>query len=380
MSTGNRVTVAVLDSGVDAAHPQLADQVLPGFDFLRNAAGADFDCTSHGTAVASLIAAKHVNGIGFEGLAQGVKILPLRLTEHGDNSSGAAVTPGVFAQAIRYAADNGAKILNISLTLDADYPVVAEAVDYAVKTKGCLVVASVGNHHKEPAAPASPVLGSRGGPAADRPSYPAAYPGVLGVGAVNEDGTRVDESQVGSYVDLVAPGGNVLAATRVRGHEYWKGTSMAAPIVSAAAALVWSLSPQLRNSDVARRLQVTSDQLPGQVRGPEFGYGMVNPYRAVTEQLPTTDKATPDPIPPVAHDPAAAARLAAWDGWSRTAVVVGLVVLMAALGGALLRFAARRGRARRWRPGERPRPRRVPHDPDEEPEDVFFALPRRRSS
>jgi membrane-anchored mycosin MYCP len=378
MTTGTGITVAVLDSGVDGAHRQLTGQVLPGFDFLRNTAGADFDCTSHGTAVASLIAAKHVNGVGFEGLAQGVKILPIRVSEHTDDGSGQAASPDIFAKAIRYAADEGAKVINISLSLDADYPAVAQAVDYAIKTKGCLVIAAVGNHHK--ASTASPAaLGSRAGVPNDPPSYPAAYPGVVGVGAVNEDGSRVDESQIGPYVDLVAPGGNVLAATRVSGHEYWKGTSMAAPIVSAAAALVWSASPGLHNSDVAWRLSVTSDQMPGAVRGPEFGYGMVDPYRAVTEQLPNDDATSPQPIPPVANDPVAQARLSNWQRYERIAVIVGLIVLLVAAVGALLRFAMRRGRARAWRPADpqpAPRPAR---DPDEEPEDLFFALPRRGS-
>jgi type VII secretion-associated serine protease mycosin len=378
-TTGAGITVAVVDSGVDGAHPQLAGQVLPGFDFLRNAAGADFDCTSHGTAVASIIAAKHANGVGFEGLAPGVKILPIRVSDHEEGTNGEAAPPDVFAKAIRYAADQGARIINISLSLDADYPAVAQAVDYAINTKGALVVAAVGNHHSTADATPPPIGSPKNPIPSDPPSYPASYPGVLGVAGINQDGTRVAESQVGPYVDIAAPGNLVLGATRERGHQYWKGTSFAAPIVSAAAALVWSAQPGLKNSDVSWRLQVTADRMAGAQRSNEFGYGMVDPFRAVYETVPKEGAATPPPIPPAVKDAAAAARLSRWRATGRIATFAGLAILVAAFVIFAMRMAVRRGRARNWRPGEvRPVPRRA-LDPDIEPEDVFFALPSRSS-
>nr|BFE63220.1 hypothetical protein GCM10020063_077460 [Dactylosporangium thailandense] len=376
-TNGSGITVAVLDSGVDGAHPQLAGQVLPGFDFLRNAAGADFDCTSHGTAVASLIAAKHANGVGFEGLAPGVKILPIRVSDHEDGTNGEAAGPDVFAKAIRYAADQNARVINVSLSLDTDYPAVAEAVDYAINTKGALVVAAVGNHHVSAEATPPPIGSARSAIPNDPPSYPAAYPGVLGVAGVNQDGTRVDESQVGAYVDIAAPGNLVLAATREHGHQYYKGTSFAAPIVSAAAALVWSAQPGLKNSDVAWRLQVTADRMAGAQRSTEFGYGLVDPFRAVYETPSKQGAATPTPIPATASDPAAAARLSRWQTAGRIAAFAGLAILVAALVIFAMRGAARRGRARNWRPGEVQPVKRPERDPDIEPEDVFFALPTR---
>ncbi|GAA3268980.1 hypothetical protein GCM10020218_008820 [Dactylosporangium vinaceum] len=376
-TTGAGLTVAVVDSGVDGAHPQLAGQVLPGFDFLRNAAGADFDCTSHGTAVASLIAAKHADGVGFEGLAPGVRILPIRVSDHEEGTNGEAVTPEVFAKAIRYAADQNARIINISLSLDTDYPAVAQAVDYATNTKGALIVAAVGNHHAN-ADPTPPPIGSdRPAIPSDPPSYPAAYANVLGVAAINQDGTRVDDSQVGNYVDITAPGNLVLAAARDHGHQYYKGTSFAAPIVSAAAALVWAAQPGLKNADVAWRLQITADRMAGSNRSNEFGYGLVDPFRAVFETLPKDTGASPAPIPAAAHDPAAAARANRWATTGRIAALIGAAVLVAALLTFAMRTAVRRGRARRWHPGtvrQAPRPDR---DPDIEPEDVFFALPTR---
>ncbi|GAA2345590.1 type VII secretion-associated serine protease mycosin [Dactylosporangium salmoneum] len=379
-ATGAGITVAVIDSGVDSSHPQLEGQVLPGFDFLRNVAGADFDCTSHGTAVASIIAAKHTNGVGFEGLAQGVKILPIRVSDHAEGTNGEAVTPEVFAKAIRYAADQNAKIINISLSLDADYPAVAQAVDYAINTKGCIVVASVGNHHANAEASDPPIGSTRNPVRSDPASYPAAYPDVLGVAAVNQDLSRVDESQIGSYVDVSAPGNLVLGATRVSGHQYWKGTSFAAPFVSAAAALVWSAQPYLKNSDVAWRLRADADRIGGGTRSNEFGYGMVNPYRAVNEAPSKNDPVSGAPIPPPAVNPVVAARTARWNDAAQVAAIAGVAVLLAALAIFAMRVAVRRGRARAWRPGEvraAPRPAR---DPDVEPEDVFFALPRRGSA
>jgi type VII secretion-associated serine protease mycosin len=378
LSTGTGVTVAVIDSGVDDSHPQLAGQVLAGFDFLRNTAGGNVDCASHGTAVASLIAAKHVAGIGFAGLAPGVRILPVRVSEHEEdaqgNAQGDSVSPDVFAQAIRWAADNGARILNISLTLDHDYQPVADAVTYA-QDKGCLIVAAVGNHHSA-AVTATPGLGDVVPATVDPPSYPAAYQGVLGVGAVNQDGTRLDQSQVGPYVDLVAPGGGVLAATRVGGYSTWSGTSFAAPLVSAAAALVWAVSPQLKNTDVAHRLEVTADPLPDSGRTNEFGHGLVDPYRAVTELLPNGSTAPAAALPARTVDAAAADRTAHWQSAGHLALGAGLLVLALVVLAWLVALALRRGRARHWRPG-------VPVAPQqrasvEEPEELFFALPGRQ--
>ncbi|WP_433066270.1 type VII secretion-associated serine protease mycosin [Dactylosporangium sp. CS-033363] len=370
------MTVAVVDSGVDGAHPQLAGQVLAGFDFLRDSAGADFDCTSHGTAVASLIAARPTPGVGFAGLAPGAKILPIRVSDREEGTDGEAASPEVFAKAIRYAADHDARIINLSLSLDRDYPAVAAAVDYAVHGKGALVVAAVGNHHAGATPP--PIGEGRAATVDDAPSYPANYPDVLGVGGINQDGTRLDESQVGTYVDLAAPGNVVLGATRQRGHQYWKGTSFAAPLVSAAAALVWSAEPGLSNTDVAWRLEATADRMAGSARSPEFGYGLIDPYRALAEHPPRPQTAdTPAPIPPALRDPAGAARSDRWQATGRIAAATGLGLLIAALLVGTMRAAARRGRARNWRPGAARVNQDTKRDPEIEPEHVFYALPNR---
>ncbi|PZM88967.1 MAG: hypothetical protein DIU79_16080 [Actinobacteria bacterium] len=222
LATGAGVVVAVIDSGVDDTHPQLAGRVLRGADFLDSGGDGTLDCVGHGTAVASIIAAGPQSGVGFRGLAPGAKILPVRISEQqiiDGKESGRTVDAPRFASAIRWAVDRGAHVINLSVVLYEDNPAVRAAIEYAV-AKDVVVVAAAGNLH------------SNGDP---RP-YPASYDGVIGVGAVGPDGLRMDFSQVGSYVDIVAPGGGIIAAAPGSGHVAEDGTSYAAPFVAATAA------------------------------------------------------------------------------------------------------------------------------------------------
>jgi subtilisin family serine protease len=129
---------------------------------------------------------------------------------------------------------------------------------------------------------------------------------VLGVGAVDEAGVRLSGSQIGPHVDLVAPGGGALAATRAGGHQYWQGTSFAAPFVAATAALVRSAWPRLNAAEVAARILATATPAPGGRGSAAYGAGLVNPFRAVTDGLdssalavvPPLRVSTPPPAPP----------------------------------------------------------------------------------
>ena len=318
-SRGSGVTVAVIDSGVDTDHPQLATpgKVQPGFDFIRERPGADFDCISHGTAVASIIAARPEPGIGFHGVAPAAHILPVRVSDvdAGAGENGTAVKPAVFAQAIRYAVDQGARVLNLSVVMYSNVAVVRDAIRYA-EAKDAVVVAAAGNQHQQSGADPVP--------------YPAAYPGVIGVGAITIDTTRLDASQVGNYVDLVAPGGGVLAATRGHGYVYWDGTSFATPFVSATAALVRSAYPQLNAAAVVKRLLATADPAAGGPVSPAYGHGVLDPYRAVTEGLEGANPAarpavlrTPTPDVAAAHQ-AAQARQRAHHANNAVLIVIGV--------------------------------------------------------
>ncbi|MGX7674404.1 type VII secretion-associated serine protease mycosin [Plantactinospora sp. DSM 117369] len=359
-STGAGVVVAVVDSGVDADHPQLRGRVLPGRDFfLVGDLRGNFDCVSHGTAVGSIIAAGPAGGVGFRGVAPGARILPVRITDRELNDQGepSPIDPAAVARGIRYAADHGAKVINLSLSGYGDFRAVRNAVRYA-QSKDALLVAAVGNRQDI-------------GPTA---SFPAAYPGVLGVGAIDIAGARSSGSQVGDYVDLVAPGTRVVGATRARGHTYHDGTSFAAPFVAGAAALVRSAWPKLTAEQTAQRLMATAAPARGGRASREFGAGVVDPYRAVTEGLSERDPlAMPEVVLP-APDPDAV-RVAAW--WDRTSASAKLGAGAGALAlalAAVLAWALPRGRRRRWLPG---RAELLPAAPprDEPPEEIFLFPP-----
>jgi subtilisin family serine protease len=194
-----------------------------------------------------------------------------------------------------------------------------------------VVVAAAGNAHEQ----------------GDPTPYPAGYEGVLGVGAIGPDGVRLGSSQTGSYVDLVAPGGQIVAATAGGGYAEWDGTSLATPYVAATAALVRQYWRGLPAREVVTRLLATADPAAG--TGAGYGHGVVNPYRAVTARLDDAAPRTVAALPPAQRGPAADA------GAAHRAPVRSLAI--AAAGGvvtALVLLAAGvlpRGRRRGWRPG-----------------------------
>jgi type VII secretion-associated serine protease mycosin len=367
-STGAGVRVAVIDSGTDATHPQLAgpDRVLTGYDELHGLPGGNLDCVGHGTTVASIIAAQRADGIGFAGLAPGAAILPVRISEKdvdaSGNAKGEAVGPDGLARAIRWAVDNGARVVNLSVVVYAFDQALESAVAYA-RSKNVVLVAAVGNQHRTDGKP-------------DPVPFPAALDGVIGVGAIDERGVRVGQSQVGPYVDLVAPGGSVVAATRMFGHNVWTGTSFATPMVSAAAALIIAAEPRITADEVAQRLEATADPSLGGHPSEAYGAGVLNLYSAVTERLNAVPPVVQPPLPDRAHDPIAAARADRWHRITQLAtwlalgagVVTAIVVTVA--------FVLPRGRRRRWR-AVRPAAPAVPQQLDlDEPEELFFRVPR----
>ena len=369
-STGTGTTVAVIDTGVDASHPQLFGRVLPGYDLVRNVAHGDIDCVPHGTAEAGVIAAARLPGVGSYGLAPDAEILPLRVSEHevvDDKSQ--PVDTRKLAAAITYATDHGADVIDCAVVSYHDDPAVAAAVRHAID-RGVVVVAMVGDAHN---ADRDGI-----GPTQVPPPEPASYPGVIGVGAIDSDGNRVSTSQIGDYVDLVAPGAHVVAPA-TGGQSQFDGTSIASAFVAAAATLVLaerpsligSLSGQARVTAVTKRLLATAGPELSAEESLAYGAGVVDPYRALTE---TTSNRAPTPLgaynPPAPPKPdpvkEAAARFNRHAGSlaSRLALIIGAAVLLL----LALAVVVPRGRALRWRAMRAPRIMDSP--PDDQPEFV----------
>ncbi|MEU7512342.1 type VII secretion-associated serine protease mycosin [Streptomyces sp. NPDC042898] len=365
LSTGKGVTVAVIDSGVDKQNPDLRGQVLEGKDFAASVQPGDqfTDYTGHGTGMAGIIAGtgERDGGNGAFGLAPGAKILPVRVPRlEGGNAS---MTQGEedfnrdVPPAIRYAADAGAKVINISLGTRAGSQELTDAVKYALD-KGALVFASVGNS------------GDKG----NAVEYPGATPGVVGVGAIDKKLTRVSNSQHGDQVDIVAPGKDIVHACG-GGTGMCKsiGTSDATALASAAAALVWSKHPDWTNNQVLKvMLNTIARPKGGDKRSDFIGYGAIRPLRTLktpgdpgpagvrpiddlTEVAPpetatatpsapeTLPSADPGPVETTTVAPAPAPQAAAEEG-GNTGLWIGLGIGAAVLLGAGVAVSVLRSR------------------------------------
>ncbi|GHH48778.1 type VII secretion-associated serine protease mycosin [Streptomyces candidus] len=272
---GAGITVAVLDTGVDDQHPDLRGNVLTGHDLVGfGAKRGNRSWARHGTAMASIIAG-HGHGPGRAegvlGIAPEAKILPVRvILEGGDPARDRARESrgNALAQGIRWAVDHGADVINLSLGDDSEsaHPQAEEdaAVQYAL-SKGAVVVASAGN----------------GGEKGDHVSYPAAYPGVIAVTAVNPAGTHASFSTRRWYATVAAPGVDVVIADPDRSYYEGWGTSAAAAFVSGAVALVRSAHPELPPAQVKRLLAKTARNAPSGGRDDSRGHGMVDPAAAI---------------------------------------------------------------------------------------------------
>lgn len=232
------VAVAVVDTGVDAAHEDLAGRVLPGHNSIKDAQNpndsSDDTANGHGTHVAGVIAAVFDNGKGIAGLAGGlpVKVLPVKVLD-----SAGIGTMYDISQGIRWAVENGANVINLSLGGRLpDFPLtLADAVKYA-QDNGVLVIAAAGNDGKS-------IEGF----------YPACLPGVISVGATGNDHLPVAFSNYGAR--LMAPGVDVISTLPGDNYGAMSGTSMAAPFVSGIAGILYSVFPNKTSSQIAAALE-----------------------------------------------------------------------------------------------------------------------------
>ena len=267
-STGGDVVVAVIDSVVDASHVDLAGQVLPGMDFVDDGDGRS-DPGGHGTTVAGLIAGRGDDDSGVLGLAPDAKILPVRVLDEENRYDDAIIV----ARAVRWAVDNGAQVINLSLGGSGDSPALAAALDYAFASD-VVVVACTGN------------VSATG---TTRVWYPAREPGVIAVAGLERGGDELWPGSItGPETVLTAPATGLLGA---RPGGYWRvqGTSFAAPLVAATAALIRARWPDMSAGTVVQRLIETAEDLGAPGRDDRYGFGLVDPVAALTAGV--------DPVP-----------------------------------------------------------------------------------
>ncbi|AGT31851.1 peptidase S8 [Geobacillus genomosp. 3] len=250
------VPVAIIDSGVDLTHPDLVRRLGPGYNVLADDRPPD-DENGHGTHVAGIVASQPNNGEGVAGITWFNPIMAVKVL----NADGYGTSIDV-AKGIRWAVDRGAKVINLSLGNYQPSSVLEEAIRYADAHDVVLVAAS-------------------GNDSTSQPSFPAAYPEVISVGAVDPDLSYALYSNYGDYVDVVAPGTNI--ASTFAGHQYaaLSGTSMAAPHVTALAALIRSVNPRLSNDEVRDIILRSADDLGERGKDPYYGSGLINVYRAL---------------------------------------------------------------------------------------------------
>jgi len=268
---GGGVTVAVVDSGVDA-NPQFGDRVIPGPDLVAGKAAGippGADCVGHGTAVASIIAAAPIPGVSFTGVAPAARILSVKIS--GTDTFPTSAAPQGIMDAVQFGAD----VINLSLATTDDVPALRNAVEYAL-SHNVVVVAAAGNDSRPGGA------GQNGG---SGPFYPAAYPGVLAVGASGPGGALAGFSDRHTPVAVMAPGVDVTSAYPGTFPDAYapaqSGTSFASAFVAGVAALVRSAHPGLSPAQVVARIEATAHG----PAGPGTGHGLVDPVRAVTAVL-----------------------------------------------------------------------------------------------
>lgn len=261
-TTGAGVTVAVIDTGVDSVNPDLAGRVLPELDLLPEIDPIP-DGNGHGTLVASIIAAG-LNSYGVAGVAPDANILPVAALDYEGYGDVATV-----AKAIVAATDAGARVINLSLGGPDRDRVLDAACAYA-HAKGAVLVAAAGNSRLE----------------RNETTYPAASPFVLAVGSVGADGAPSSFSNTGKYLDIAAPGEDIIGAAPGEGQNVMDGTSAAAPHVSGVIALAAAANPQLSSDELVQLVLGTAmDDPSGNGWDNRFGHGVVRADLAVASAL-----------------------------------------------------------------------------------------------
>ena len=277
-ATGQGVTIAIVDTGIALNHPDLMDNLIPGYNAITESEvlGANKDNNGHGTHVAGIAAAER-NDVGIVGVAYQAKIMPIKaMTSSGEGFDDA------IAAGIVWAADHGAQIINLSMGSEKGSDILRQAVAYAYN-KGCLLVAAAGNYDSE----------AEGNPGV---SYPASDPRVLAITATDKNNKVATYSATGSEVDLAAPGESIYSTWWDKvdgpGYNHDSGTSMAAPFVAGEAALIWSQHLDWSRDQVIQALEAGVRDLGSPGRDNDYGYGLVDVKLALSNANQTLETST----------------------------------------------------------------------------------------
>lgn len=255
---GDGVIIAIIDSGVEASHPDLAANIVPGYNTFNNNSDTS-DVCGHGTQVAGSAAAATNNALGVAGVAGKAKIMPVR-AGYLDSTGSCMGSYSAIAAGITYAADHGARIANASYGYLPSSSTVISASNY-MKSKNGLVFVGAGNYNRD-----------EGFTPTDS---------MISVSATDTTDARASFSSYGAFVQLSAPGTNLYTTTRGGGYVMQAGTSFSSPIAAAVAALVMAVNPSLPGQQVENILFTTATDLGTAGRDIYFGYGRVNAAAAV---------------------------------------------------------------------------------------------------
>ena len=286
ISTGSiSVTIAIIDSGIDETHPDLASKIVSGYDFIEDD-GNPHDGNGHGTHVAGIAAAVTNNSVGIAGVNWNARIMPIRVLGNTGSGTLAGIVDG-----INWAYQHGADVLNLSLGGTSYSQTMQDAVTAAYNA-GSLVVAAMGNCR----------VTNSSCPVANPTMYPAADENVMAVASTGPSDVYSPFSQYGSHCDIAAPGGamtyyhdpngiysamptySVYLSTQYSyslNYDYLHGTSQAAPHVAGLAALIWSLDPSLTPDQVQSFIESTADDLGPVGWDQDYGYGRINAAAAL---------------------------------------------------------------------------------------------------
>ncbi len=262
-TAGRGVAIAIVDTGIDTGHPDLRANLVPGYNSLTRSSNVKDD-NGHGTHCAGVAAAQAGNNEGITGIAPQAKLMPIKVLAADGGGSDASVAEGIV-----WAVDHGAEVISLSLGGPGESKVMRDAIVYA-QAKGAVVVAAMGND------------------GTNERSYPAAYPGVIAVGASDARDAIADFSQWGNWITVSAPGVQIMSTMptyKVDANDYgyplryasMDGTSMATPAVAGLAALLKSTHRAATPAQVKARIEQTADKVGGKnAFTPTFGHGRIN--------------------------------------------------------------------------------------------------------